>query len=76
MTLLDHDTFLIGKESVKNKIINTQKKLYIKSLSSNTWSQKQHQHNVTIKKNKSKLNPLTYNMTISKQYYQHTNKKY
>jgi hypothetical protein len=36
MTLLDHDTFLIGKESVKNKIINTQKKLYIKSLSSNT----------------------------------------
>jgi hypothetical protein len=53
MTLLDHDIFFIGKESMKNKIINTQKKLYIKSLPDNMRSQKQHQHNVTIKKNKS-----------------------
>jgi hypothetical protein len=52
MTLLDHDIFFIGKESMKNKIINTQKKLYIKSLPDNMRSQKQHQHNVTIKKNK------------------------
>jgi hypothetical protein len=54
MTLLDHDTFSIGKGSVKNKIISILKTLYIKSLPGNTTSQKQHQHNIRIKKNKSK----------------------
>jgi hypothetical protein len=54
MTLLDHDTFSIGKGSVKNKIISILKTLYIKSLPDNTTSQKQHQHNIRIKKNKLK----------------------